>query len=91
MAYCSGHRMRSAAEHPEIKMQSTRHEGMYQPPVGRAVVHTVRDAAEWLRCSPDAVRRAAKGAGVIRIRGNSVRGMVELTSGSRTGYLPYSI
>lgn len=71
-------------------IDATKHDGMYQPPTGCPVWHTVSDAAESCGASGAAIRRAAKRAGVVRISGRSVAGMIAIRAGGRLGYLPFS-
>ena len=71
-------------------MQATLKPGMYQPPIGRPCVHSVRDAAAYFPASTSTIRRACAKAGVRTISGATVHGMVELTMGGRTAYLPYT-
>ena len=73
----------------KITIEATKHTGMYQPPLGFPVWHTVADASVASGASEAAVRRAAKRAGVATINGASVAGMVEMRVGGRVGYLPY--
>ena len=70
-------------------MKATRHENMFQPPHGQPVWHTVRDAAVASGATESQIRRAVSKAGVIKISGRSVRGMVELSANGKTGFLPY--
>ena len=71
-------------------IDATKHHGMHQPPTGCPVWHTVADAAQSCGASKAAIRRAAKRAGVVRISGPSVAGMVAIRAGGRLGYLPFS-
>ena len=69
---------------------ATRHEAMYQPASGSPCWHSVKDAASASGASESAIRRALRAAGVTRVAGPAVRGMVELCANGRTGYLPYA-
>ena len=71
-------------------IDAAKHYGMYQPPMGCSVWYTVSDAAEACGASKAAIRRAAKRAGVVRISGRSVAGMVAIRAGGCLGYLPFS-
>ncbi len=67
-------------------ISSNLHPALYQAPTGHPVLHTTTDAAEYLGVSVSAVRHHLRSHGV-RV-GRTVSGMVELSSGSRTGYVP---
>lgn len=66
------------------------HVGVYQPPDGVPVWHTISDAARATGASETSIRRAMRAAGVQRVAGQSVAGMVEVTNGFRTGYVPFT-
>lgn len=74
------------------KVEGEKHQGMYQPPMGKPVWHTAHDAARAMAVSVSAVRRAARRAGVVRIAGRTVAGMVRLNvvDSSVVGYMPYA-
>lgn len=74
------------------QITATMRAGTYQPPAGRPCWHTVRDAADALGVSESRIHRAMRSAGVQRVRGGTVAGMVEIAvSGSdRRGYVPYA-
>jgi hypothetical protein len=69
---------------------ATKYLGMHQAPTGCPVWHTVADAAESCGASKAAIRLAAKRAGVVRISGPSVAGMVAIRADGRLGFLPFS-
>jgi len=71
------------------KTEATKHDGMYQPPLDCPCWHTVSDAAAASGASAASIRRAAKRAGVVRIGGGYVAGMVEISACGRTGYMPF--
>lgn len=70
-------------------ISSTALRGMYQPPPGGAVWHTVRDAAEASGVSTSTVRRALARHGAKV--GRTVCGMVRLSANGRAGYVPVSV
>lgn len=73
---------------------ATIHRSTYQPPNGVPVWHTIGDACRAMGASETSIRRAMRAAGVQRVAGASVAGMVELrasiTNGFRTGYVPFA-
>lgn len=71
-----------------IAITTSYHVGMYQPPSGRPVWHTVRDAAEATGAKSDAIRRSLRRHGV-RV-GRTVSGMVEMHIAGRVGFMPVS-
>lgn len=72
------------------QIEATRHHETYQPPLGVPCWHAPEDAAQGMGVSVRAVRRAARAAGVKRIRGRAVAGMVEMARGDRRGFMPYA-
>lgn len=73
-----------------MSITTIQHHGMYQPPVGSPVWHTVRDAASASGRSESSIRRAIRRLPTrLRIASPSVSGMIQITVGSQTGYLPY--
>lgn len=70
-------------------MTSTYHPAMYQPPSGMPVLHSVTDAVIYLGVSASTVRRHLRRHSARIIRTTS--GMVSLSEGSRTGYVPVSV
>lgn len=69
---------------------ATIHRSTYQPPDGVPVWHTIGDACRATGASETSIRRAMRAAGVQRVAGSSVAGMVEITNGFRTGYVPFA-
>lgn len=72
------------------RISAIKHTETYQPPIGAPCWHTVRDAARATGLSERAIRRACRLAGVTRVSGRTVRGMVELYADGRAGWMPYS-
>ncbi len=75
-----------------MKIEATMHAGLYQPPTGRPCWHTVPVAARALGVSESAIRRALRRAGVSRIVGRSVSGLVEIRASGADyrGFMPYA-
>lgn len=72
------------------RITAVKHAGMYQPPTGSPCWHRIEDAAKGLGKSISAIRRAInKQTDVQVLHGQTVAGMIELSSEGRPGYLPY--
>ncbi len=78
-----------------MSVKAEKFDGLYQPPTGFPCWHGASEAADLLGVSVSTVRKVVRAAGVRKVSGRTVAGMVKLyvetaDGVTRAGYMPYA-